>query len=55
MSSGDANSKSDAGGDAGYASNGRHVNHYLVSFLGRIADAEDGLNLEPMLYQARIQ
>ncbi len=36
---------------AGYASNGWHVNHYLVSFLGRIADAEDGLNLEPMLYQ----
>ncbi len=38
---------------AGYASNGRHVNHYLVSFLGRIANAEDGLNLEPMLYQVR--
>ena len=38
---------------AGYASNGRHVNHYLVSFLGRIAGREDGLNLEPMLYQVR--
>ena len=29
------------------------MNHYLVSFLGRIADEREGLNLEPMLYQVR--
>ena len=40
---------------AGYANNGRHVNHYLVSFLNRIADKRDGLNLEPMLYQVRLR
>lgn len=38
---------------AGYASNGRHLNHYLLAFLQRIAHPSDGLDLEPMLYQVR--
>ncbi len=31
------------------------MNHYLVSFLGRIAGEREGLNLEPMLYQVRMR
>lgn len=37
---------------AGYATNGRFVNHCLVAFLQRVADPS-GINMEPMLYQVK--
>ena len=37
---------------AGYATNGRFMNHCLVAFLQRVADPS-GINMEPMLYQVR--
>jgi hypothetical protein len=37
---------------AGYASNSDFLNHCIVRFLQRVCDPE-GMNLEPMLYQAR--
>lgn len=35
---------------AGYATNGKFLNHCIIAFLQRISSKE-GLDLEPMLYQ----